>query len=280
MGMHFYVSTGNKGGATKSFTAISLADYLIRQGENVILSDSEQDSIQATSTSIALNSGIQKFDMDAPSYPALAAWKLGRSGTGWSDCMDDLFRIGFDTDASIVADTGASQLQALIDNIEVIGAAVEAGMQATILFMAGRTEDSTVAAMSLLDAVKKLPEPQRPRIWILLVDQDGASAAEFDICQPFKTKDEQISRSILARATAEDPEHIHHRHVGRWPDILFNATMISRRLPAKVLQDKLIGFGTRTKLRIEMLAIDRLFTEILFSKKDNVSKEDASNVSI
>ena len=138
----------------------------------------------------------------------------------------------------------------------------------------------TVAAMSLLDAVKKLPKPQRPRVWILLVDQDGASAAEFDICQPFKTKDEQISRNILARATAEDPDHIHHRHVGRWPDILFNATMISRRLPAKVLQDKLIGFGTRTKLRIEMLAIDRLFTEILFSKKDDVSKEDASNVSI
>lgn len=275
MGMHFYVSTGNKGGETKSFTALSLTDYLIRSGRNVVISDSEQDSIQATTTSIALNSGIQTLDMDSPSYPALAAWKLGRSSTGWSDCMDDLSRLGFEKDLDVVADTGASQLQALVDNLEVLGAAIEAGMQASIVFLAGRTEDSTVAAMNLFEAVRAMPVRQRPAVWVLLVDQDGAAEDEFDLTRPFKTKDETEAKSILQRAAEADPAHIRWKHIGRWPDIAYNSTMIARRLPSDSLKDPKIGFGTRAKLQSVLRSMDRLFEEIADPVDDPEEEADA-----
>ncbi len=280
MCMHLYVSTGNKGGETKSFTALSFTDFLIRRGQKAILSDSEQDSIQATSTAIALNSGLHKFDLESPVYPALAAWKLGKSSTGWSDCMDDLANIGFDSDVSIVADTGASQMQAMIDNIEVLGAAVEAGMQASIIFLAGRTEDSTVAALSLFKAIEELAPNQRPRIWVLLVDQDGAPEEAFDLAHPYKVRGETVAQSILQRAATKAPELIRWRHVGRWPDIAFNCTMIARRMPSEALKDKNLGFGTRTKLRGEMLAIDRLFADIVTSKKERPIKEGTSHDSV
>ena len=143
--MHMIAITGNKGGETKSFTSIALADYCIRRGDRVILSDSEHDSIQATATAIAVNSGIQPLDVEKPAYPALAAWKLGKTSTGWSDCLDVMAALGFDEPVTAVADTGASQLQALIDNLPVLSAGIEAGLKASIVFLAGRTEDSTVA---------------------------------------------------------------------------------------------------------------------------------------
>ncbi len=275
--MILVITTSNKGGETKSFTAVSIADCCIRRGDSVVLSDSEHDSIQATTTCIAMNSGLQPLNMDAPMYPALAAWKLGKASTGWAACMDDLSSLGFEKPVTVVADTGASQLQAMLDNLPVLGAAVDAGLKASIVFLAGRTEDSTVAAVELFNALKHLPETQRPQVWVLLVDQDAAEKAEFDIAKPFKRKGEAEPQSILDRAMAEDSAHIHVRHVGRWPDVLFNSAMLGRRLPATTLRDQQIGFGTRVKLRHEMLAADRLFGDIVPFEKDGSSKEGSSH---
>ena len=261
--MNLMITTGNKGGETKSFTAVSIADFCIRRGDNVILSDSERDCIQATATAIGLNSGMKPFSSDKPAYPALAAWKLGKTSTGWSDCMDDLSIIGFNAPVTIVADSGASQLQAMIDNLPVLGAAVEAGLHAVVVFLAGRTEDSTVAALALLKALSALPEHQRPQLRILLVDQDGADKCDFAIAKPFKKKGEESASSLLERAVADDPQHVQYQHIGRWPDILFTSTMIGRRLPSVTLKDRNLGFGTRAKLQAVMKSVDDLFAEIV-----------------
>ncbi len=260
--MQFYVVGGNKGGITKTGTSLFIADYCIRRGDNVLLLDSEQDTFQATASAIAAASGMVPFSVESPAYPAYAVWPLGTL-TGWDDAVSALAELGFDTPIQVIADTGASQLGAMIDSLDVIGGAVEAGLNVTLLCLCGRLEDSTLAVDALLEGVRGLPPVQRPRVWVLLVDPDGAPEASFDIARPFQNSGETEALSILDRAVRADPEHVHAQYVGRWPDSLFNAAMVLRRLPGMALEDKSMPFGMRLRLKSVMARqTDPLFAEI------------------
>ncbi len=262
-GMHFIAIGGNKGGITKTSTSIFMADHCIRRGDDVLLLDSEQDSYQATASAIASASGLTRFDATVPTYPAYAVWPLGTL-SGWDDAISALAEIGFDTPIQVIADTGASQLGAMLDSLDVIGGAVEAGLAVTLVCLAGRLEDSTLAVDALLEGVRGLPAEQRPQVWVLLVDPDGAPEASFDIARPFQNNNETDALSILERAVLADPDHVHARYVGRWPDALFNAALVLRKLPGKALEDKSMPLGTRLRLRSVMARqTDPLFAEIV-----------------
>nr|MCR5256535.1 hypothetical protein [Desulfovibrio sp.] len=91
---------------------------------------------------------------------------------------------------------------------------------------------------------------------------------EFDIARPFRQEGETEALSLLDRAMQADPEHVHARHIGRWPDSLFNAAMVLRRLPEMALKDKDLPLGTRLRLRsVITRQTDPLFAEIVPATK-------------
>ncbi len=280
--MQFYAVGGNKGGITKTSTSLFLADYCIRRGDSVLLLDSEQDQYQATASAIASASGMVPFSVESPAYPAYAVWPLGTL-SGWDDAISALAEIGFDTPLSVIADTGASQLNAMLDSLDVIGGAIEAGLNVTLLCLCGRLEDSTLAVDALFQGVQALPAELRPQVWVLLVDPNGVPEADFDIVKPFCQDGETEARSLLARAVQADPEHVHAKYVGRWPDSIFGAAMVLRRLPGQALEDTSLPFGTRLRLKSVMARqTDPLFSQIvpvLATESEKAAGRDAGKKS-
>ena len=240
--MHLIFVTGDKGGVCKTTMAAGLADAGARHGMRAILADAESSSSQASATEIAVRSGYAELRKGG-SFPAFASWAFGDADAGWMRFLNDISRLGFTEELLLVADSGAAQQNALERALPDLGEATEAGLQTSIVFAAGRSSDSRVAAQALLRVLEGIHEAQRPTAWFVLLDPAGRPESEFHLADAPKG-----DALTLARALEEDPAHVKKLYLGKLPACFFESLFFQRRTPQAVLNDSGTLFGTRVML--------------------------------
>ena len=185
--MNLFLTTANKGGTLKTtFTAL-LADWAAHHGRHAVLVDAEDSALQESAASIARTSRIPAFRFpldsvlpdsldpgawkgapvqqavpvfprDATRLPALSFTRanLGDRDKAWAHLLNNLAYLGFDNDMDFFVDTGASQLDTLINKLPLLEMARRKGLNIVIVFMICTNDDSAAAAISYLNAFGQL----------------------------------------------------------------------------------------------------------------------------
>ena len=267
--MNLFLTTANKGGTLKTtFTAL-LADWAAHHGRHAVLVDAEDSALQESAASIARTSRIPAFRFpldsvlpdsldpgawkgapmqqavpvfprDATRLPALSFTRanLGDRDKAWAHLLNNLAYLGFDNDMDFFVDTGASQLDTLINKLPLLEMAKRKGLNIVIVFMICTNDDSAAAAISYLNAFGQLGLHLRT-IFVLTSDHnDGREEYSF------------TREKCIGTALEKYPGLMSTAFLGMLPRLVHDLVFNKRILPGRLLDNTGTPFGTRMELEL------------------------------
>lgn len=138
--------TGNKGGVGKSLISILATDFCIRNNVPYKIVDAEASGIQATTYRVMTKAGIPDDN--------IRDWAV--STESGFEAFGDYVAENHKSVETVIVDTGASMLEKLTENLELINSMVtDPGLQPApdfgVIFVCGPTIDTSAAMKKYLD---------------------------------------------------------------------------------------------------------------------------------